>query len=172
VANRVSATLRGVSFVASVANPQVTPIVEAICARSPVPIRLHAGACGEAIEAAHLVLVASGTAALEVAFHERPMIVMYQTSPLFYHAIGRWMIHTPYLSLPNILAGREIVPEFMPYYRSTELIARTAIDLLQSENRLTEMAETLREIVAPLKERHASENTARILFGLTGGHRL
>ena len=56
------------------------------------------------VEAADLVLVASGTAALEVAFFAKPMIVMYQASRAFYHLLGRWMIHAPFLSLPNILA--------------------------------------------------------------------
>ena len=68
----------------------------------------------EAADPADLVLVASGTTTLEVAFHGRPMVVMYNASRLFYQLIGRWMIHTRHLSLPNILAGREIVPEFMP----------------------------------------------------------
>ena len=166
VAARIAAEVRGASFVVSVANEQVGTIVRELVARSNVPVQLHAGPCGEVIEAADLVLVVSGTAALEVAFHERPMIVMYNTSPLFYHAIGRWMIRTPHLSLPNILAGREIVPEFMPYYRSTEPIAQTAIQLLQSERRRTGMADRLREVVAPLRRHHASGRTAGMLLNL------
>ncbi len=170
VAARIAAAVRGSSFVVSAANPQVMPIVEGLTARGGLTVRIHGGACGEAIEAADLVLVASGTAALEVAFHERPMIVMYKTSPLFYHAIGRWMIHTPYLSLPNILAGREVVPEFMPYYRSTEPIARTAIDLLQSEQRRAEMISGLREVIGPLREHRASQRAAQMLLELTSEH--
>jgi lipid-A-disaccharide synthase len=170
IASRLTAEVRGVSFVISVANDQVATIVRELVSRTTTPVHVHSGPCGEVIEAADLVLVASGTAALEVAFHERPMIVMYNTSPLFYHALARWMIRTPHLSLPNILAGREIVSEFMPYYRSTESISRAAIQLLKDEDRRTRMVRDLGGIVAPLKVRNASEETGRMLVALTAEH--
>ena len=112
------------------------------------------------------MLVASGTTTLEVALHTRPMIVMYNASRLFYHLIGRWMIHTPHLSLPNILAGREVVPEFMPYYTSTEPIARMAIGLLRSQEARQRMKDDLAEVVAPLRDSHASSRTAELLLSM------
>ncbi|MEK7731472.1 MAG: hypothetical protein AAB363_06400, partial [Planctomycetota bacterium] len=101
---------------------------------------------------------------LEVAFHERPMIVMYNSSRFFYHAIGRWMIESRYLSLPNILAGREIVPEFMPYYTSTIPIADRAIGLLRSDDARRTMIENLAKTVAPLRDTHAAHRTAELLL--------
>ena len=120
----------------------------------------------ELIRAADLVLVASGTSALEVAFHRRPMIVMYRASRFFYHAIARWMVRTKFLSLPNILAGREIVPEFMPYYTSTRPIADRAIELLRSPERRDEMCRDLERIVEPLRAKGASKNAAGMLLDL------
>ena len=76
------------------------------------------------------------------------------------------MIHTRYLSLPNILAGREIVPEFMPYYSSTEPIAERAIELLESEEARDRMIEDLSAVVAPMRETHASDRTADLLLDL------
>jgi len=150
----------------SVAHDQLRPIVEAAIRRST--LRLHAYPQGrtELIRAADLVLVASGTSTLEVAMHERPMIVMYNASRVFYHLVGRWMIHAPHLALPNILAGREIVPEFMPYYRSTEPITRCAIHLLKSEPARRAMVDSLRTMVAPLKQPRASERTADLLLSI------
>ena len=113
---------------------------------------------------AALVLVASGTTTLEVAFHQRPMIVMYQASRAFYQLIGRWLLHTPYYALPNILAGREIVPEFMPYYTSTAPIAEKAIALLQSPDARAAMAQDLADTVAPLRSGSASHRTAEMLL--------
>jgi lipid-A-disaccharide synthase len=124
----------------------------------------------ELIESADLVLVASGTTALEVAFRERPMIVMYQSSPLFYNLVARWMIHTPYLSLPNILAEEEIVPEFMPYYRSTEPIAAKAIELLENPQLRSEMTDKLEGVVAPLRGPSAARNAAEMLIELCEHH--
>ena len=85
---------------------------------------------------------------------------------LFYHLIGRWLIHTPHLSLPNILAGREIVPEFMPYYTSTEPVAERAIELLRSKEKRSAMAEELARITEPMRAGHASQRAAEMLLDM------
>ena len=166
VAKRIVSVIPGATFGVSVANAQVAPIIERLGSACRVPVESYAGHHAELIQAADLVLVASGTTALEVAFHERPMIVMYQSSRFFYHTIGRWMIDSRHLSLPNILAGREIVPEFMPYYTSTDPIAERAIGLLRSEDARRTMAENLAKIVAPLRGTHAAQRTAEQLLAM------
>jgi len=166
VAERIASAIPGATFGVSVANTQVAPLVTKLVASSRVSIEPYSGGHAELIQAVDLVLVASGTTALEVAFHERPMIVMYNSSRFFYHAIGRWMIDLRYLSLPNILAGREIVPEFMPYYTSTIPIADRAIELLRSEDARRTMAENLAKTVAPLRGTHAAHRTAELLLEL------
>ena len=166
VAERIASAMPGATFGVSVANTQVAPIIQRLVSTCRVPVESYSGHHAELIQAADLVLVASGTTALEVAFHERPMIVMYQSSRFFYHAIGRWLIDLPYLSLPNILAGREIVPEFMPYYTSIAPIADKAIELLRSEDARRTMTEHLSAIVAPLRGTHAAQRTAELLLGM------
>jgi lipid-A-disaccharide synthase len=167
VARRIAEAMPDVRFAASVANPQVSAAVAAAMRRAGVSVASIAGPPGPLIAASDLVLVASGTATLEVAYHHRPMIVMYNASRLFYHLIGRWMLRTPHLSLPNILAGREIVPEFMPYYNATEPIARRAIQLLESPERRKSMSTDLESIITPLANSEASTQTARMLLDLT-----
>jgi len=166
VAERIASAVPGAAFVVSVANVRVAPVIESLLSKCRAPVQPHPGRCGELIHAADLVLVASGTAALEVAFHEKPMIVMYNASRVFYHLIGRWLIHTPYLCLPNILAGREIVPEFMPYYASTEPIAQRAIELLLSDDKRRAMERELASLVEPLRARRASERAADMLLDM------
>jgi len=171
-AERIASAIPGATFGVSVANAQVAPIIQRLVSSCRVPVEQYPGHHAELIQAAELVLVASGTTALEVAFHERPMIVMYQSSRFLYHAIGRWMIDSRYLSLPNILAGREIVPEFMPYYTSAVPIADRAIGLLQSEDARRLMTENLAKIVAPLRGTHAAQRTAELLLEMiTRSHR-
>jgi len=164
VAERIASAIPGATFGVSVANREVAPFIQRLVSACRVPAEPYSGHHAELIQAAELVLVASGTTALEVAFHERPMIVMYQSSRFMYHAIGRWMIDSRYLSLPNILAGREIVPEFMPYYTSTDPIADRAIGLLRSEDARRTMTDNLAKIVAPLRNTHAAHRTAEILL--------
>jgi len=166
VARRIASAVRGATFGVSVANREVAPSIARLVSRSGVPVEQYPGHHAELIQAADLVLVASGTTALEVAFHERAMIVMYNTSRFFYHAIGRWMIDSQYLSLPNILAGRGIVPEFMPYYTSTAPIADRAIELLQSDEARTNMVGELAKTVAPLRGTHAAQRTADLLLDM------
>lgn len=119
-----------------------------------------------AISAADFALVASGTATLEVAYHGTPMIVMYNTDRWAYNLIGRWFITTPHLALPNILAGRQIVPEFMPYYRSVDPLIATAVEWLASPTKLERVRSDLREIIQPLEKTGAAENAAAQLAEL------
>jgi lipid-A-disaccharide synthase len=155
----------------SIAGASVAATVDQLISRSEVRLERFTEHREELIRAADLVLVASGTACLEVAFHERPMIVMYNASRSFYWLFARWMIRTPHLALPNILAGREIVPEFMPYYRSTEPIVAKAIELLRSPDHQTAMRRALKEVVAPLRESNASGRTATILLNIIAQNR-
>lgn len=169
-AEGIAARFPRTAFVVSAADPRAAATIRPMLARSRAPLHLHEAPYDDLLRAADLVLVASGTAALEVAFHEKPMIVMYNASPLFYHLMGRWMLRTPYLSLPNILAQRDIVPEFMPYYRSTAPIIRTAIDLLESGEKRGAMTSNLRTAVAPLRTHSASQETTAMLLDLIRDH--
>lgn len=153
-------------FGVSVAGPQFRSLVAQMTAESGVPVQLVEGSATPLIEAADLVLVASGTTTLEVALHGKPMIVMYNASRLMYQWVGRHLIQTDYLSLPNILAGREVVPEFMPYYRSTEPIVAAALRFLRDESLRERVSNELRTITAPLASGNASERAARMLLDL------
>ncbi len=82
------------------------------CQAHDVPIRLLFGHAHEAMIAADGVLVASGTATLEAALLKRPMVIAYKLAPFSYFLMKR-MGYLPYVGLPNILAGRFVVPEFI-----------------------------------------------------------
>ena len=75
-----------------------------------LPVSVFTGNSHTVMEAADVVLLASGTVALEAMLLEKPMVVAYKLSWLTY-ALARLMLRTPYISLPNLLAGRRIVPE-------------------------------------------------------------
>lgn len=166
VGDRIIEAFPNAKLIVSVANEQVKPLVDGSLSKLHPAVETFFGAPPSLIAAADLVLVASGTSALEVAFHHKPMVVMYNASRLFYQLVGRWMIRTQHLSLPNILAGREIVPEFMPYYTSTAPIAERAIELLSSAEARTRMIADLSAVVEPMRDTHASDRTAELLFDL------
>ena len=112
---------------------------------------------------ADFAIVASGSATLQVAAAACPMVIMYQSSKILWHLIGRWLIKTQYLSLVNILANKELVPEFMPYFSSIEPVAEAIKQLTEDRNKLAQISEELIKLVEPLAEKKASEEVAQIV---------
>jgi len=118
------------------------------------------------LSAADLVLVASGTATLHAAYYRKPMVVLYDAGRLLsslYRPFGRFVVKTPHLSLVNILAGRRVVPEFMPFVRDTDEVARVVGRLLTDEGWRRLMIDQIDEVVRPLETAPASENVCRIM---------
>lgn len=88
-----------------------------------LPIARLFGHAHDAIMAADGVLVASGTATLEVALCGRPMVITYKVSPTSYRLMKR-MGYMPYVGLPNVLSGRFVVPEFLQDDATPENLAQ------------------------------------------------
>ena len=107
-------------------------------------------------------IVTSGSATLEVAAAGCPMVIMYQSSRILWHLLGRWIIKTRHLSLVNILAGRELVPEFMPYFTSIEPIVASIKQLLQDKDKLAKLSSELTRLTEPLAEKKACREVAKI----------
>lgn len=170
VAAAIRAAFPHARFAVSVAGKRVAPLVAKHVERSGLSVEMLRDAHRSIVAASDLALVASGTTTLEVAFLNTPMIVMYNASKWMYRLIGQWLVRIPHYSLPNILGGRKIVPEFMPYYTTTEPIASTAIALLRNPEQLENMKANLAEITAPLHGRSASTNTARMLLEMCAHH--
>ncbi len=175
VAAQIAARFRRARFLLASANERMARSARCIIDQTPaVPqIQIVASSKENAIRAADLALVASGTATLEVAFHAVPMIVMYNArfARLCYPFLRGWMIKTSIFSLPNILARRRIVPEFMPYYRNTSEIAVAALELLSSVSLQERMRGELRELMKPIARPGASAAAARELEELLMDHR-
>jgi lipid-A-disaccharide synthase len=106
--------------------------------------------------------VASGSATLEVAAAGCPMVIIYQSSRILWHLAGRWLVKTRYLSLVNILGGKELVPEFMPYFSSIDPIVRAIERLLEDGDELARMSRSLVKLTEPLAEKNAREEVAKI----------
>lgn len=169
VARAIARRFDGAHFCVSVANDRVEPVIREQLAGFTPPHSLHHQQNGALFCAADLALIASGTATLEAAFYHIPMIVMYNTTRVGYHLIGRWFINCRYYSLVNILAGREAVPEFMPFYRSTQPIVARALRLLESPEELARMRRELAEVLDPLIKTGAAANTAAIMRQMITG---
>jgi len=122
------------------------------------------GSVSETADAVDFAIVASGSATLQVAAVGCPMVVMYQSSRILWYLVGWWVIRTKYLSLVNILAERELVPEFMPYFTSVEPIAESIERLLEDKSKLAEISGALMELTKPLGEKKAGQEVAQIVL--------
>lgn len=118
------------------------------------------GSVSGTAKAVDFAIVASGSATLQVAAASCPMVIMYQSSRILWHLVGRWLVKTKYLSLVNILAGKELVPEFIPYFSSIGPILESIEQLLEDNDKLTQISGELSKLCEPLAEKKACEQVA------------
>jgi lipid-A-disaccharide synthase len=138
-----------------------------------LPIQIPAltiveGKTYEAVRAAEMAIVASGTATLEAAILGRPMVIVYRVSPLSYW-IGRALIHLDCIGLVNIVAQRKIVPEILQGDVSGEKISAAALRILnEAEYRETIIA-GLKEVRTKMGGRGAADRVAQIALKMAQG---
>jgi len=121
----------GLQFVLPAASPERRQQIDTcLGARPELAVTVLDGQSHLAMEAADVVLLASGTTALEAMLLKKPMVVSYKTGWLT-HAIISRMLKVPYVSLPNLLAGRELVPELLQDEATVEVIGERVLSCLQ-----------------------------------------
>ncbi len=134
----------------------------------PPNVVLHfvENATHEVMKYADLAIVTSGTATLETACFETPMIVVYRTSWLTYF-IARAMVHIKNISLVNIVAGRAIVPELIQQNVTVQNIVERASGLLKNDGQRMTMKKDLSLVKGMLGTRHASSNVADAVLAMS-----
>lgn len=129
-AQRLRALRPGVRFVMPCASPERRAQLEEMLAGRDLPLTLLDGQSHLALAACDAVLIASGTATLEALLYKRPMVVAYRLAPLTFWILKR-MVKSPYVSLPNLLAQRLLVPELLQDDATVESLAQTLSPLIE-----------------------------------------
>jgi lipid-A-disaccharide synthase len=178
-ATQVAAALPGLRIVIPAANPQVHARLKAILAKGPrdeaAPLLLE-GNAHEAMLAADVVLLASGTATLEAMLAKRPMVVGYRVAPLSYRiARAMKMLKTDVYALPNILArasglGDELlVPELMQDNCTAEKLASATLALFRDSERRGRIVAAFEQLHQALRgglQGHAGDRAAEAIAEL------
>lgn len=125
-------------------------------------IQILFGHADLAIAAADIVIVASGTATLEVALLKKPMVIIYKMPNLSWQILKR-MRYQPYIGLPNILAGRFVVPELLQDDATPEKLSAVTLNLLNDKTYLKEINDTFVHIHHQLKQNTAEKAANAIL---------
>ncbi|SDK72989.1 lipid-A-disaccharide synthase [Pseudomonas delhiensis] len=127
----------GLRFVLPCASPERRAQLEQMLQGRQLPLQLLDGQSHEALAACDAVLIASGTATLEALLYKRPMVVAYKVAPLTYRILKR-LVKSPYVSLPNLLAGRLLAPELIQDAATPEALAQHLLPLLDDGSAQTE----------------------------------
>ncbi|MDF0730522.1 lipid-A-disaccharide synthase [Pseudomonas entomophila] len=136
-AQRLRELVPGVRFVSPCANPARRAQLEQMLQGRDLPLTLLDGQSHQALAACDAVLIASGTATLEALLYKRPMVVAYRLAGLTYWILKR-MVKSPYVSLPNLLAQRPLVPELLQDAATPEALASTLAPLVADGREQTE----------------------------------
>ena len=127
-----------------------------------VPFRLLFGHAQDALGAADVSLVASGTATLEAALLKRPMVITYKIAKFSYWLMKR-MAYLPYVGLPNVLAGRFVVPELLQDEATPEKLAEALVKLYQDKDGAREIEAAFADIHRQLR-RNTAEKSAQAVI--------
>ncbi len=153
----------GLRFHVAAASSEHLLRIRAILARHDLPAEVHVGRTDEIMKASRLCLVVSGTATLETAWHRTPMVVVYR--------VGAWarpfahrLLHVKHISLVNILAGREVVPEHLLFNDDARPVAQSALRLLESPEALDRCRRDLDGVLSALGPPGAGTRAAQAVL--------
>lgn len=123
---------------------------------NPLSMQILFGHAHEAIEAANLVIVASGTATLEAALFKKPMVITYKMPTISWKMMKRLQLQK-FVGLPNILAGKFVVPELLQNEATPSHIAMAAINLLTDTKYLAQIQTEFTKIHQALQQNTADK---------------
>lgn len=109
---------------------------------SSASIKTVVGKTWDLVSHADLLLTASGTVTIEAALAATPMVTFYKVSPWSWK-LGRWLVKVPYLTMVNLVAGKQVVPELMQDDATGATLAEAALDLLHDPIAMEKMREDL-----------------------------
>jgi lipid-A-disaccharide synthase len=158
-------------FLIASASPRLTSRLQAAVDSSPervqACVKVVEGETRSILRQADLSVVASGTATVEAALQRCPMLVIYKTSALTY-ALGKMLVKLDFLGMVNIIAGRELCPEFIQGEATPARLSAGIRDLLKNDSKRLAIQEGLEEVAQALKSGRAAENTAEIILSEIG----
>ena len=171
-AHRLRQDVPEIHFICPMASRETRDMFEAAVhaqQRADLPLTLMFGHAHEALAAADLALVASGTATLEAALFKTPMVITYRQAALSW-ALMRHMAYLPYVGLPNVLAGEQLVPELLQGKATPAALAAAMLALLRDTGLQQRQVERFREIHVQLRQNMAEKAAEAVLRVLDTGH--
>jgi lipid-A-disaccharide synthase len=156
-------------FVSSLVNEKSMKLFEEIRkeAAPDLIVDVHVDKTHQTMASSDIIMLASGTATLEAMLFNKPMIVAYRLSWLT-HLIVKLLAKIPYASLPNILANKRIVPEYLQYQCTAENLSNELNNLLNSKEKIESIKSEFSGLTKELRQ-GANKQAARAVLDLING---
>jgi len=143
-------------------------VAESVGQFGDLDLQIIPGQSYAALAAAHLAVVASGTATVEAALAGTPSIIVYRLSP-FTFAVGRLLIRVEHVGMANLLAGERLFPELLQHFFTPAGLAREVLSLVRDQSRLPVLHQGLMRIIQRLGGPGASRRAARVALEVMEG---
>jgi lipid-A-disaccharide synthase len=162
-AGRIRAAVPGVQFVVARAPRLDDRLFAAVAATGLDRMAIVEGDADTVLASADVALTASGTATVQTALHDTPMVIVYRVSPLSYRLLRR-LISVDAIGMVNLIAGRRIVPELIQDEFTPEAVAREAVTMLTDPERAAAIRADLARVRDKLGGPGASRRAAAAIL--------
>ena len=158
-AEKVQSGLPGCQFILPQADSISDALLEGYIRQSPLKIAVIKNQPYDVIQCCDAVMTTSGTATLEIALLTVPMVIAYKLSSITYW-LGRWLVNTPFIGLPNIVSGKSIIKELIQHDATAENLSVEVLRILTDKAYADQMRENLNQVKRQLGQGGGSKNMA------------
>lgn len=164
-ADLVQKQLPEVQFILPQADAIADELLQAYLQQAAINVIVVKNQPYDVIQCCDAVMTTSGTATLEIALLAVPMLIAYKLNEITYR-LGRWLVKTPFIGLPNIIAGKAIIKEFIQHDATAEKLAEEMLRLLMDKDYADVMRENLHQVKVQLGQGGASKVMAELVLEL------
>lgn len=164
-ANNLAKQINSAQFILPQADSVSNELLQKYLRKSALSVRVIKNQPYDVIQCCDAVLTASGTATLEVALLEVPMVIAYKLSWIVYF-LGRLLVKTPFIGLPNIIAGKMIVKEYIQHQVTAPAVSAELLKILTDKKYSQQIHAELRKVKEQLGEGNGSIKTAELVVEL------
>ncbi|HEY8036328.1 MAG TPA: lipid-A-disaccharide synthase [Methylobacter sp.] len=160
-AEKVLAGLPSCQFILPQADSISDALLEEYITQSPLTITVIKNQPYDVIQCCDAVMTTSGTATLEIALLTVPMVIAYKLSTLTYW-LGKWLVNTPFIGLPNIVSGKGVIKELIQHDATAENLSAEVMRILTDKAYSDQMRENLNQVKQQLGQGGGSKNMAQL----------
>ncbi len=157
----IQKTVPDIQFILPQAESVDDELLQSILQTAAVKLQIVKHQPYDVIQCCDAVMTSSGTVTIEIALLTVPMVITYKLSPITYW-LGKLLVKTPFIGLPNIVAGRKIVQEFIQHAAQAENLALEINRILTNTDYAGEMRKNLKEVKTTLGSGGGSKKMAEL----------